>query len=396
MDGGNTWNKQPTAFTEIYSFPDVIHFWNENEGVAIGDALPNFEIYTTSNGGVQWNRVPDAKMPNGNSEGTWNSQEAFKVVGNSIYFITSSARIFKSADKGITWTVINTPFHNSVDSTITFDFKDNNNGLVSYCSNDGLSHKIYRTTNGGQTWDSIATANFYQRLKYVPAANAYFSMNINGGLSYSCDDGQTWTNVSCFDGIKLRTVDYSVNGKLFWGGLGYIYYSSPVLAVSSNNLTIAAPANSTQTFDIFSNTDWIVSSNQTWLLASRSSGIGNFTIILTAEANPGASSRTATVTVTGTGVTTQTMTVTQQGITTGISTIADKEFVIYPNPSGSILHFSSKAENVLISIFDVYGKLVFYKQVNGDQIDITNLKNGIYTMKIRNLKGLVTKKFIKE
>jgi hypothetical protein len=90
------------------------------------------------------------------------------------------------------------------------------------------------------------------------------------------------------------------------------------------------------------------------------------------------------------------MNVTQQGITTGMSTIADKEFAIYPNPSGSILYFSSKAENVLISIFDVCGKLVLYKQVNGDQIDITNLKNGIYTMKIRNLKGLVTKKFIKE
>jgi photosystem II stability/assembly factor-like uncharacterized protein len=395
-DGGDTWTKQTTGFTESNSFPDIIHFWNENEGVAIGDALPNFEIYTTSNGGVKWNRVPYANMPSGNNEGTWNSQEAFKVVGNSIFFITSSARIFKSADKGITWSVLNTPFHNSADSTITFDFKDNNNGLVSYCSNDGLNHKIYRTTNGGQTWDSLTTTNFYQRMKYIPAANAYFSMNINGGLSYSCDDGQTWTGVSYFDAIKLRTVDYSPNGKLFWGGLGYIYYSSPVLSVSPLNLTIAAPANSTQEFNIESNTDWTASSNQTWLTASSSSGIGNSTITLTAAANPNAASRTATITVTGTGITNQTITVTQQGITTGISTLAEKDFAIYPNPVSTILYFSSKTENILISIFDIYGKLVVNKQVEGDQIDVSKLRNGIYTMKIKIPKGIVTKKFVKQ
>jgi photosystem II stability/assembly factor-like uncharacterized protein len=395
-DGGNTWNKQTTAFTESNSFPDVIHFWNENEGVAIGDALPNFEIYTTSNGGTQWNRVPDANMPNGNTEGTWNSQGAYKVVGTSIFFITSSARIFKSVDKGKTWSVTNTPFHNSADSTITFDFKDNTNGLVSYCSNDGLHHKIYKTTNGGLTWDSISTSNFYQRMKYIPAANAYFSMNINGGLSYSCDDGQTWTSVSYYNGIKLRTVDYSVNGKIFWGGLGYIYYSSPVLAISPYNLTIAAPANSTQTFTIESTTDWFVASNQTWLAVSSSTGSGNSTIIVTVAANPVAASRTATITVSGTGVATQTITVTQQGISTSLPAIAEKDFLIYPNPAGSVLYFSSKAETTRISIFDIYGKLVLDQKVNSDQIDIGNLRNGVYTIKIRNPKGIVTKKFIKQ
>lgn len=226
-DGGNNWTKQPTGFNENSAFPDIIHFWNDNAGVAVGDASPNFEIYTTADGGVQWNRVQNENMPNGNSEFTWNTQQSFKIIGNSIYFLTSTARIFKSIDRGVTWSVINTPFYNTIyaDSAITFDFKDNNNGLVSYYKRNGLANKMYKTTNGGQTWSSLTTTNFYHDIEYVPTANCYFSMNSYGGLSYSSDNGSTWTPVSYFINIRLSTANNSSTGKIFFGSIGNIYYS---------------------------------------------------------------------------------------------------------------------------------------------------------------------------
>jgi len=51
-DSGDTWTKQSTGFNNNSAFPNFIHFWNENDGVAIGDAYPNeyFEIYTTTDG----------------------------------------------------------------------------------------------------------------------------------------------------------------------------------------------------------------------------------------------------------------------------------------------------------------------------------------------------------
>ncbi len=85
------------------------------------------------------------------------------------------------------------------------------------------------------------------------------------------------------------------------------------LAVSANNLTIFAPAGSTKTFDITSNTDWTVTSNQPWLSVEKVIGTGNATITVTAQANTLITTREATVTVTGTGVTAQTVTVTQDG-----------------------------------------------------------------------------------
>jgi len=486
-DGGDNWSKQTTGFNQSSSFPDVIHFWNENEGVAIGDASPNpnFEIYTTSNGGTQWNRVPDSNMPAGNNEGTYNSQESFKIVGNSILFLTNTARIFKSDNKGDTWSVINTPFHNSIDSTISFDFKDNSNGIISYCSNDGLQHKMYKTTNGGQTWDSISTTNYYQRIKYIPALNAYCSMDINGGLSYSCNDGQTWTSVSYFNYNKIRSVGYSSSGKIYWGGLGYLFCSSPLLTVTENELTIAAPANSKKTFDILSNTNWTVTSNQTWLIASNSSGSGNSTITLTATVNPTIAARSATITVSASGLTNQSITVTQVGFvlvlsvstneltiaapanstktfnitsntswttssnqtwltvddasgsgnstitltatanpttatrtatvtvsgdgvsnqtvsviqdagTTGIIDITKKDFEIYPNPANNVLFINTETENVLVSIFDLIGNLLINKQATNSEIDISNLQKGIYIVKIENKNKLIIKRFVKD
>lgn len=33
-DGAKNWTRQPTAFNNEGSFPDFVHFWNENEGIA--------------------------------------------------------------------------------------------------------------------------------------------------------------------------------------------------------------------------------------------------------------------------------------------------------------------------------------------------------------------------
>jgi photosystem II stability/assembly factor-like uncharacterized protein len=396
INGGDTWTKQTTGFNQSSFWPSIIHFWNENEGVSMGDANPDFEIYTTTNGGDQWNLIPQTNIPHGNNEAIYNNQTSYRLVGNSIFFMTTSARIFKSADKGLTWSVINTPFHNSIDSIITYDFKDQNNGLVSYCSNDGLKHKIYRTTNGGITWDSLTTNNFYQQIKYIPTANAYFSMSLNGGLSYSCDDGQTWISVSYFNGIKLVTASYSPSGKIFWGGLGYIYYSSTFLTVSPGNLTIAAFDNSTKTFNITSNTNWTAVSNQSWLTINSQTGSNNSIVTLTAAENQTTSTRTALVTVSGNGVTDQTITVIQDaGITTGVNEIENPEISIYPNPASTTLFIIGLAPGSKISIFDLSGKMLIIKQITSNQFDISNLSNGIYLIKIADRTGITTKRFVK-
>jgi len=63
-DGGLTWDKQETAFQDLNGNPIVIHFFDSNNGVCVGN--PNngyWEIYTTTDGGPNWIRVPSANIP---------------------------------------------------------------------------------------------------------------------------------------------------------------------------------------------------------------------------------------------------------------------------------------------------------------------------------------------
>ena len=135
------------------------------------------------------------------------------------------------------------------DSIITFDFKDNNNGLVSYCSSNGAYHKIYKTIDGGQTWDSMASNKAISQLKYIPTASAYFGLILNGGLGYSSDNGKTGESVHYFNNINLSAISYSQEGKIFLGdNNGNIYYLSPFLNVSTDAISLPANANSKSSF----------------------------------------------------------------------------------------------------------------------------------------------------
>jgi len=78
---------------------------------------------------------------------------------------------------------------------------------------------------------------------------------------------------------------------------------TPSLTVSTNLLTVDQPANSTKTFDISTTNSWTVASDQSWLTPGSTSGTGNATITLTAQANTAYTDRTANITVTGSGTT---------------------------------------------------------------------------------------------
>ncbi|MBK9731161.1 MAG: hypothetical protein IPO83_07715 [Chitinophagaceae bacterium] len=64
-DGGATWTEKLSYdFGESFSFFADIYFFNANEGLAYGDQSDGyFTIFTTSDGGNSWTRVPEANMP---------------------------------------------------------------------------------------------------------------------------------------------------------------------------------------------------------------------------------------------------------------------------------------------------------------------------------------------
>ena len=196
-DGGLTWTKQTTALfnNPIDSYTSFVHFWDASNGVTGGDTENGtFEIYTTSNGGNNWNRVIGANIPS-SLVGEMGYVGVTSVVGNIFWFGTSAGRIFKSIDKGLSWTVTQTPSTDFNLGLDRFTFSDANNGLFMDHNN---TTTLYKTTDGGNNWTSITTPGFYKtNIAYIPGTSTVIAGAAANpfGSSYSTDNGSTWTTI---------------------------------------------------------------------------------------------------------------------------------------------------------------------------------------------------------
>lgn len=197
IDGGTTWTKQPTAlFNAADSYPNLVHFWNATDGIAQGDPESGeFEIYTTADGGTNWTRVPGANIPNPNPDvaGEFGYYNLYTVSGNTIWFGTDRGRIFRSSDKGLTWTAFNSVYSSDF-GLDRFTFSNATKGILMIHN----TQKIYSTADGGATWSPIVTPDFYKtEIAYIPGTSTVVvGSEANPlGSRYSTNDGLVWTTI---------------------------------------------------------------------------------------------------------------------------------------------------------------------------------------------------------
>jgi len=115
-NGGTNWVRQDTAlFSASGAFPNIVHFWNENDGWCQGDPVDGYyEMYTTTDGGDNWIRVPQVDIPDPAGAGEYGVVGYYDVIGDTVWWGTQynsgNGRVFKSTDKGYTWSVYDTDF----------------------------------------------------------------------------------------------------------------------------------------------------------------------------------------------------------------------------------------------------------------------------------------------
>jgi len=223
-DGGVNWTHQTTAaFSDAASFCNCVHMFNENEGYCQGDPINSeFEIYRTVDGGENWVLVNGANIPNPTSgEMGWTGVDC--AVGDIAWFGTNTGRVFKSTDKGATWSV-----YNSGQANISnLSFSDENNG-VAICqvtnSTTGVieSWKMIKTADGGQNWSVIPVADQYlSDVSAVPGKPGMYvgtkiSQTLESNFSaYSLDFGTSWTPID--DSVQYTNV-VMFNEDCGWAG----------------------------------------------------------------------------------------------------------------------------------------------------------------------------------
>ena len=223
-DAGNSWEIQSSAsFSGSKAFPNIVHFWDSRNGVCIGD--PNggyFEIYTTSDGGANWKRVPSSNIPANKTDET-GIVAYYSVAGDNVFFCTTKGRLYRSADRGASWTVVQTP----LTDCFILAFRNPKTGVIKGLKGDNFL--AYQTFDGGDSWNELGVqSNFYPTgLAYIPNTDTLVSVGgyvdndvILCGISYSVDDGRTFTDYAAFyKNIGSYTaVGFSPDGKSAWVG----------------------------------------------------------------------------------------------------------------------------------------------------------------------------------
>ena len=206
-DGGKTWTLQQTN-PDPRGFYDSIAFWDAQHGLIMGDPVDGYyTLLRTDDGGNLWTPVAASDMPEALAD-----ESAFAASGTCVvaqgaqnaWFVTGGgtrARVFRSADGGLTWAAAETPVAAGTPSSGIFSgaFADARHGVVvggDYKREKDASDNVAVTTDGGATWKPVAARQlraFRSAVAYFPKSKGRRLVTVGpAGSDYSTDAGATW------------------------------------------------------------------------------------------------------------------------------------------------------------------------------------------------------------
>ena len=203
-------------------FYDAMKFWNNNEGIAIGDTVNGcLSIIITRDGGNTWDKILCNKLPISEGlEGAFAASNTnIEIVGEQVWIATTTGRILFSSDKGISWMVKQTPIikDKETQGIYSIDFYDEKNGYGiggDFTEPEAsLANKI-KTIDGGLTWQTIADnepPGYKSCVQYIPNSGGQDIVAIGfTGISYSSDRGMTWNQLSDESFYTIRFLNDSI------------------------------------------------------------------------------------------------------------------------------------------------------------------------------------------
>jgi photosystem II stability/assembly factor-like uncharacterized protein len=191
-------------------FYDSMAFWNDNEGIAMGDPTEDcMSVIITRDGGNSWTKLPCDVLPKveAGEAAFAASNSNLALYGDHAWMVSGGkrARVFHSPDKGNSWEVFETPFiqGKAMTGIYSVDFLNEEHGVI-YGGN--WEDKAFNegnkaiTKDGGKTWTLISNGSgpgYRSSVRFVPGTEGEGIVAVGSpGISYSPDRGESWTELS--------------------------------------------------------------------------------------------------------------------------------------------------------------------------------------------------------
>lgn len=203
-------------------FYDAMKFWNDREGIAVGDSMDGcLSVLISRDGGQQWHKLPCSVLPAAVSgEGAFAASNTnIAIVGDHTWIGTTAARVYYSGDKGKTWEVFQTPVRDDKPTSgiYSLDFNDALLGIAiggDYTDPENIQANKAITKDGGKTWQLIADGEepgYRSCIQFIPNTRGEGIVAVGfNGISYSKDMGQHWAHLSDESFYTLRFLNDSV------------------------------------------------------------------------------------------------------------------------------------------------------------------------------------------
>ena len=222
--------KEATNIEEVYSeksentFYDSMKFWNDMEGIAIGDPTDDcMSVIITRDGGNTWQKLPCENLPKvEKGEAAFAASNSnIAIYGDNAWVATGGkkARIMHTSDKGKTWEVYKTPIiqGQAMTGIYSVDFLDEKNGVIfggNWEDKEFNEGNKAITKDGGKTWKLMANGKepgYRSSVKYIPGTNGQGLVAVGSpGISFSGDGGKNWKELSKVGFFAIEFVNDSV------------------------------------------------------------------------------------------------------------------------------------------------------------------------------------------
>lgn len=341
IDAGNNWiPRNPTINSDIHE----LYFLDENTGWVVGDSG---KVCKTNDGGNTWQVVT---LPNSidlhlHSVFALNQNIVFVGGSNS----SQNNYLFKSTDGGNTWQTCNV-------ETYIWSIDILKIGMINATTGYALTRgNALKTIDGGQNWfitdtSSVRTGKMFSVLEdmaFFPNNDtvhicgwypAYFGTSINAS--------STWKHQFDYDYYNLDFINPRIG---YVGGWGYMHKTVDG-GVSFTDIS----GGNTALFSGIYSIDFI-DENTGYACGEKGKIIR-----------------------------------TTNGGSTGLNTLSKEGYHFYPNPSNNNIYFNNVCN---VRIFNSLGQLMIESE-NVQEINVSMLHAGIYTIEISNHSKLLLEKLV--